>query len=200
MYILTAAIILLLVALTAVLLYLARGGLFSKITVDEREDGPFLLVYKMHTGDYKNIGPVMDKVYYMLRDEYQLETTRGFGLYFDNPKETDKSQLRSLGGCIVDGMTQEQLENRCPGIKESLAVAHFPKSLSVAAEHPYKGMVSIILGVFRVYPRLEAWMRKYNRRSVPVMEIYDTPGRTITYLAAVDVPDAIFENLLNQGA
>jgi hypothetical protein len=199
MNILIIAAILVLVVFVAGLLYLAWCGLFSKITVDEREEGPFLLVYKKHTGDYKNIGPVMDEVYYTLRDEHKLETTRGFGLYYDNPKEKEKSELRSLGGCIVDGMTPEELGSRCPGINDTMVVALFPAALSVAAEHPYMGTVSIILGVLRVYPRLQAWMQKYNRRSVPVMEIYDTPGRTITYLAAVDVPDSFYDNLLNLG-
>ncbi len=180
-------------------LYLAWCGLFTKITVEEREAGPFLLIYKKHTGDYKNIGPVMDEVYHTLRDEYQLETTRGFGLYYDNPQENEKSQLRSLGGCMVDGQTPEEFNRQYPGVTESFGVALFPASQNVMAVHPYKGKASIILGVMRVYPRLQAWMKKYQRRSVPMMEIYDTPNRTITYLAAVGVPDSIYENLLNQG-
>ncbi len=199
MNILIITVSLVLAVVIAGLLYLARCGLFAKVTVDEREEGPFLLVFKKHSGDYKNIGPVMDDVYHKLRDELQLETTRGFGLYYDNPQEREKSELRSLGGCLVDGLTPEELQSRYPDIKESMGVAQFPASLSVAAEHPYRGTVSVVLGVLRVYPRLQAWMKKYNRRSVPVMEIYDTPRQTITYLAAVGVPDSIYEKLLNQG-
>ncbi len=189
----------LLVAIVAALLYLAWCGLFAGITVEERDEGPFLLVYKKHTGDYKNIGPVLDDVYYTLRDEHDLTTTRGFGLYYDNPQLVEKANLRSLGGCIVDGLTPEELHRRYPGVKESFAVGVFPASLSVAAEFPYRGTVSVILGVFRVYPRLHTWMKKYKRRSVPVMEIYNTPDRKVTYLAAVGVPDSIYENLFNQG-
>jgi len=189
----------LLVAIIGGLLYLAWCGLFANITVEERDEGPFLLVYKKHTGDYKNIGPVLDDVYHILRDKHDLTTTRGFGLYYDNPQLAEKANLRSLGGCVVDGLTPEELLSRYPGVKESLGVALFPASLSVAAEFPYRGTVSVILGVFRVYPRLHAWMKKYKRRSVPVMEIYDTPNRKVTYLAAVGVPDSIYDNLMNQG-
>jgi len=189
----------LLFAIIAGLLYLAWCGLFARITVQERDEGPFLLVYKKHIGDYKNIGPILDNVYYTLRDEHDLTTTRGFGLYYDNPQLVDKTNLRSLGGCIVDGLTPEELQVRYPDVKESFVVAEFPAALSVAAEFPYRGMVSVILGIFRVYPRLHGWMKKYKRRSVPVMEIYDTPNRKITYLAAVGVSDSTYDNLLNLG-
>jgi hypothetical protein len=190
---------LILALLLAGFLYLAWCGLFAKVPVEERDAGPFLLVYKKHTGDYKNIGSVTDQVYYTLRDEYRIETTRGFGLYYDNPQEVRKADLRSIGGCIVDGLTPEEFNRRYPGVSESFGVALFPASRNVMAVHPYRGKASIILGVLRVYPQFQAWMKKYKRRSVPVMEIYDTPSRTITYLAAVGVPDSIYQNLLNQG-
>ncbi len=195
-FIITASVLLL--TIIAGLLYLAWCGLFASITVYERDAGPFVLVFKKHTGDYKNIGPILDEVYYTLRDKHNLDASRGFGLFYDNPQEVEKSDLRSLGGCIVDGLGLDELVRQYPEVKATFGVALFPASHSVVAEHPYRGKASVILGVFRVYPRLQQWMKKYRRPSVPVMEIYDTPGRTITYLAAFDVPDSTYEKLLDE--
>lgn len=190
---------LILALIFAGLLYLSWCGLFAKVAVDERDTGPFLLVFKKHSGDYKHIGTVLDEVYHALRNEHNLATTKGFGLYYDNPQHVEKSELRSLGGCIVDGLTLEELNSKYPEVTRAFGVALFPASLSVVAEHPYRGKASVILGVFRVYPRLQDWMEKYHRRSVPVMEIYNTPDKTITYLAAIDMQDSIYEDLLKQG-
>ena len=54
------------------------------------------------TGDYRQSGELMDKIYYSLLNDYKIETYKGYGKYFDNPKKTEKSNLRSEAGCVVE--------------------------------------------------------------------------------------------------
>ena len=198
MNLITVIVLITLALLVAAALYFSWCGLFSRVSVDERNAGPFLLLFKKHIGEYRNIGPVMDSVYYELINVHNIKTTRGFGLYYDNPAEVEKSKLRSLAGCILDGYSEQQIKKLHPELHNNFGVATSPSTQSVTAGHPYKGTLSIILGVFKVYPSIQKWMKKYNRRSVPIMEIYDQPNRKISYLAAFDIPDSFYSELLDQ--
>ncbi len=46
-------------------------------------------------------------LYYDLKDNYSIETTKGFGLYYDNPQDVDKDKLRSIVGCIVESKSSK---------------------------------------------------------------------------------------------
>lgn len=88
---------------------LSRYGLFSSVSISEKIVGPYLLIYRKHIGDYKNVGPIMAELHYDLKNNYAIETAKGFGLYYDNPQEVDKAKLRSIVGCIVEGRSVEDL-------------------------------------------------------------------------------------------
>lgn len=167
---------------------LSRYGLFATVKILEKNVGPFLLVYKKHIGDYKNVGSVMDKLYYDLKDNYAIETTKGFGLYYDNPQEVSKDKLRSIVGCIIEGKTIEDIRQLTVkyGLKE------YPFSKSVVAEFPYKGKLSIILGVFKVYPKLSRFLKERKYTQTPIMELYDQPNERIQYIASPNLSEDVF--------
>ena len=171
---------------------LSYYGLFSSIQVAERDVGPYLLVYTKHIGDYNEVAPVMDKVYSDLKDRYDIETTKGFGLYYDNPQEISKEKLRSIVGCIVEGKSMTDLSD----VKEKYGVKEYPLSKSVVADFPHKGYLSIVIGVMKVYPRLNEYIqeRKYDQN--PIMELYDQPNKRTEYIASVGLSKEVFESFL----
>lgn len=174
------------------LVYLARYGLFAVIKITEKNMGPYLLVYKKHIGDYKQVGKVMDKLYEDLKDTYSISTTKGFGLYYDNPQDVATEKLRSVVGCIVEGKGLENLS----GLSGKYGVKVYPASKSVAAEFPYKGKISIFLGILKVYPKLGAYLKERQHPSTPIMELYDQPNEKITYIASVELSKEIFDSFL----
>ena len=171
---------------------LSRYGLFSSVNIVEKNVGPYLLVYKKHTGDYKNVGPIMDEIYYDLKNNYAIETTKGFGLYYDNPQEVDKAQLRSIVGCVAEGTSVEKLNK----LSNKYSIQEYPSSKSVVAEFPYKGKLSIIIGVFKVYPKLAFYIKEHKYHQTPVMELYDNPNKKIEYVASINQSDDIFNAFL----
>ena len=187
--IITVVVVLGIVALLA---YLSRYGLFSSVRITEKNTGPYLLVYKKHIGDYKNVGPVMDNLYYDLQDNHGITTTKGFGLYYDKPQDVAKEELRSIVGCIIEGNSIEDLNE----ISSKYGVKEYPISKSVVAEFPYKGQMSIILGIFKVYPKLSAYIMAHKYAATPIMELYDQPNGKIEYIASVELPNEIFESFL----
>ena len=186
-------IVLILAAIFLILgLFLARNGLFATVEIAEKDAGPYLMVYARHIGDYKNVAPVMDALYHDLKDNFGIATTRGFGLYYDNPQEVAAEELRSIVGCIVDDKTIEELTEA--GIKYQVAM--YPASPSIVAQFPYKSQLSIILGIFKVYPKLDEYLTQQNAPKVPIIELYDQPNEKIQYIASTQLPDSVFTAFL----
>lgn len=158
-------------------LYAYYGG-FKKVEFEITQSGGEILVYKSVTGDYSQTGKVSDEIYYQLIDDYKIETTKGFGIYYDNPREVAKEELRSDVGVILP----EQHSDKKEMLESEFKVEIFPAGDFVVTEFPYKGQLSVMIGVIRVYPALERFVKDNNLNpATPVMEIYDIPNKKITY-------------------
>jgi len=94
-----------------IVLSLTCYGLFTKVKIVEREIGDFCLIYEKHVGDYIGVGQVIDRVYSKLLGEDAIEPTRGFGLYYDDPKKVKKGNLRSIVGGILDKQDEDKIEH-----------------------------------------------------------------------------------------
>ena len=171
---------------------LSYYGLFTKITLAEKEMGGFWLLYEKHVGDYKEVGQVMDKIYSRLLGEDAIEASSGFGLYYDDPKKVKKENLRSIAGCILD----KQDESKIDHLKKNYKIKYYPASKSVVAEFPFKGTLSIFIGIFKVYPQLAEYIKQHNYPPGPIMEIYDTPHKKIFYVAPNAMDAEILESFL----
>jgi len=172
--------------------FLGYFGVFSPVPIQQQEIGPFVLVCEKHMGNYQNVGPVMDRLYKRLKDEDSIESTRGFGIYYDNPREVAAEKLRSVVGCILDGVDESTVES----LKQKYTLARYPASGCVVARFPFKANFSIFVGVFKVYPKLIRYLQDNNLSMVPMMEIYDIPGRQIQYVAATGADPRFFQSLL----
>ncbi|MFW5687527.1 MAG: GyrI-like domain-containing protein [Bacteroidota bacterium] len=173
----TTILIVLVIGAVLLAVYAWMGG-FKKIKFTVQDAGGETVVYESHTGDYKRVGKVMDKMYYALLNEENVECYRGFGIYYDNPQVVEKDKLRADVGNI--------LEDPAPEILERLAGKYNIKTLErqkfLVAEFPYKNQFSIVMGIMRVYPALNRYVRdnQLNEEGY-VMEIYDVPGKKIVY-------------------
>jgi hypothetical protein len=171
---------------------LSYYGVFTRISIAEKEMGGFWMLYEKHVGDYREVGQVMDKMYARLLGEDAIDTSRGFGLYYDDPKKVKKENLRSVVGCILE----KQDENKIGYLKKNYRIKYYPASKSVVAEFPFKGTLSIFIGIFKVYPRLAEHITQHNYPPGPIMEIYDTPNEKIFYVASIAMDAEIFDSFL----
>lgn len=173
-------IVLIIIAVSALVLlaiYSWLGG-FKKIRFSLEEAGGEVLVYESHTGDYKNAGKVIDKMYYALLNEEKVECFRGFGIYYDNPQKVEKEKLRAEVGNILENPAPEVLTQLTPKYN----IKTLDKQKYLVAEFPYKNQMSIIMGIMKVYPALNRCIRENNLSEEGfVMEIYDIPGEKIIY-------------------
>ncbi len=192
MRILRILVIIVAVIVIVALIALAQYGLFYSVSISEKNVGPYLLVYKTHIGDYKGVGPIIGEIYYDLENNYSIKATNGFGLYYDNPQEVDKANLRSIVGCIVEGRSVEDLKK----LRDKYGVKEYPSSKSVVAEFPYKGKLSILIGIFKVYPKLAPYIKEHKYTQTPIMELYDQANKRIEYISSVNLSNNIFDGFL----
>jgi len=164
-----------------VIIYAYLGG-FKKINFQLLDQGGETLVYEEMTGDYRQSAAVMDKIYYLLLNDYNIESYKGFGLYFDNPQKVEKEKLRSEVGCILENIDSTKISL----LKDKYKIKAFPRNKYLVTEFPYKNKLSVFVGIIKVYPALNRYLKEkgFNDEGA-VMEIYDTPNKKIIYRKAL---------------
>lgn len=180
------------VIVIVLLVYLGYLGMFSKVTITEKPMGSFWMVYGRHIGEYKDVGPVMDGIYRDLKDSYSITTTKGVGLYYDNPQEVPKEKCRSIAGCVLE----DKDAARVAELKKKYMVRKYPASNCVVAEFPFKSKMSIIVGIIKVYPQLGKYVKEKGYAMGPSLEIYDTPGKMTIYAMSTDLEQSLLESFL----
>jgi hypothetical protein len=157
-------------------LYTYFGG-FRTISFRVVDAGGELLAYEEVKGDYNQAKEIMDRVYYLLLNDLKIETHKGFGLYYDDPKTVETSKLRSDIGCIIEDADSTKIEL----ISQHLKVKTCPEGKYVITEFPNRGFISIIIGIIKVYPAFNDYVIANGYKDSPIMEIYDTPNKKIIY-------------------
>ncbi|MDR2953780.1 MAG: GyrI-like domain-containing protein [Prevotella sp.] len=158
--------------------YTYYGG-FSTITFEVKETGGEVFVYESVTGYYSQSPVYMDSIYDTLLHDFGIETTRGAGLYLDNPQHVDKDKLRAEVGCLLDNPIDSA---QMADISKVFKIKILPKASYIVGEFPHKGMMSVFVGIMRVYPALTEYMEENGYKdNSPVMEIYDIPKERIIY-------------------
>jgi hypothetical protein len=171
-------IIVLIFLFSLVLIPLAFYGFFKKVVFTIEEEGGEILVYENMLGDYKNSGEIMDKIYFSLNEEYKIHSTKGFGIYYDNPQEIEKSKLRSEIGCIIEEVGIEKIVE----IEKKFRVKTFPKAKYLRTEFPYKNKLSVFVALLKIYPAFHRFLTKKKlEKGGFIMEIYDMPNKKIIY-------------------
>ncbi len=156
------------------------GG-FKQIEIQIQEAGGEVVVYQEIIGDYRQTARVMDDIYYALLHDKNIETYKGFGIYYDNPQYTPKSQLRSEAGCVVEFRDTSKLVD----LPANFKVKYLPVQKYMVTEFPYLGKLSVLFSLNKVYPALNIYATAYGyHQDGSITEIYDIPGKRIIYRKA----------------
>ena len=170
-------------ALAAIAIFVVyRTGYLEPVDIGSGSQGPFVLIYKQHTGPYHKIAPVIDEVERTFK-EANIDCPMAFGRFLHDPNVVPHDRLESHGGCALPTTTN--------------AVEKFAKSNNYQIDRidkkeylvaTFNGSPSV--GPLRVYPEVEAWMNKYGYKNKgPVIELYQTTGPdslTTRYLFTYD--------------
>lgn len=170
-------------------------GAFTQVTVQEKEVGPYLFAYQKHSGEYGKIAEVIGTVCEAVSREtggLSGANITGIGIYYDDPKTVAKESLRSVGGCLLLNPKQEIVDK----LTTQFRVAGLPRMLAVTSEFPFKGTLSIFLGIAKVYPKLMSYITEKQYQASPIVEIYDMEKGTILYFMSTQPLDEVFQQLI----
>lgn len=171
-------VIILISVISIIVLILAYYGAFKRVEAKIESHNSTYIVYKTVTGSYKQSGTVSDEVYWDLLNNYDVETCKGIGLYFDNPKDTETEKLRSEIGCVLESIDTPNLES----IKAKYNTKELPKGDYPTIKFPYKGKLSVIVGLLKVYPALNKFKEENKEyQDSFAIEVWDIPNKMIIY-------------------
>ena len=105
-------LIVLAILIIAFIVFYAYYGGFKKLQISIYEKGGEILIYEKIQGDYKQSGVIMGKIYNSLLKEDKIETFKGFGIYYDNPRKVEKSKLRSEACCVLEKTDIDKICNK----------------------------------------------------------------------------------------
>lgn len=157
-------------------IYAFYGG-FKKIEVRIEEQGGEMVVYEEVTGDYMQTHEVSDKIYYSLLNDDKIETTKGIGIYYDDPGKVAKENLRSEIGCVVENIDSATVAI----LSEKYNVKTLPVQNYIVTEFPMNGFMSIMIGIMKVYPALDKYGEEHGYGDSPIIEIYDNVNEKTIY-------------------
>ncbi len=160
------------------IVYLGFYNGFYSPKVEIENEGGEIIVYESIVGHYHLTDSVMKNVFNELYEKNGIVITKGFGIYYDDPKEMGENNINFDAGCIVDDKDSIQLSN----ISELFTIKHCEKTDYIVTDFPLKGKMSIMFGMFKVYPKLNSFCEEngYDSKQA-VMEIYDRKEKRIHY-------------------
>lgn len=158
------------------LIYANYGG-FSKVKFQVKEEGGEVMVYKEITGPYQKSGEVINKLHYNLMND-KIKTFKSIGVFYDDPKLVKSSMLHSEAGCILETADTSKVF----WLRAKYDIKVCPVRKYIITEFPFKGKISILANLVKVYPALSKYVKENNYTVTgPIIEIYDMPGKIIRY-------------------
>ncbi|XP_067287940.1 testis-expressed protein 264 homolog [Pseudorasbora parva] len=159
--------------------YILYSGLTSEIQI--RTGLPpvrsITIAYKYKVGPYKHSGS-------LFKESCSIGPKLScIGIFYDDPKKVPPQKCRCAVGSILsegeDGPNEDQLQLY---EKHGFQVFSFPEVTHVVtASFPHRTPLSVFLGVQRVYPQLNYYIKERKLCAHPFLEIYR--GRMIHYMS-----------------
>lgn len=173
--------------------YLAyRWGLWQPVEVAETTVGPVVCIYKDYVGPYHNVGNAITAVRCAVVEHRPFSEgggrLRNFGCYYDKPRDVPPEKCRASVGVMLwggaqDGMSEADLKkqadtiNQEPWVKDNLLKAVvLPASRYAFCDLPFYGQLSLIIGIWRAYSKLEVVCAVAGENGAKVygsLEMYD---------------------------
>ncbi len=158
--------------------YIYLGG-FALVKVEKQIKGPYYLVYQEMKGPYRNSGKVFEAVKSLL-SEKKITPRAWAGLYFDPPAHVEESKLRTHAGALLEEKQLPEVQDLISSGKLKLRTIRSREY--AVSEFPFKNQLSILIALFRVYPKLNEYGLQYsfppfvykeeNFENEYIMEIY----------------------------
>jgi effector-binding domain-containing protein len=147
-------------------------GAYKSVSMELKEQGPFIMVYKEHIGPYHKIVPVIEEVEKWAKTQGE-SCVKSFGEFLDDPKSVEQERLRSHAGCLISKTISV--------LPEGYKIQELPKQVFLYAV--FDGSPAI--GPYKVYMKAANFMEEKgympNGSIIEVYEIFPNNKMTTEY-------------------
>jgi hypothetical protein len=155
-----------------IFVYLVNEGLLSDVQIIDRAMPGYRVVGLEHLGPYNKIGDSFRSVQKIA--EEQGVPVKMIGVYFDNPDVVEEDSLQSLAGLVVSESDSAKLSSL-----PNLRGLYIPPGSAVVCSFATDGVVSMILGAMKSYPKLTEYVTAANKAN-DIEYVYEVYGEDQT--------------------
>jgi hypothetical protein len=153
-------------------------GVFETVNVEEKIEGGYVVAGADFVGPYAKTGPEFEKVSKIIKD-MGLESTKGLGIYYDDPKAVEAGKCRSFIASVIEEKDMDKMDL----LKEKgLTIKTIEKCNSLVIELPVRSSWSYMVGPIKAYPALEKYVGDTKYKEGIVYELYDMPAKKVFYI------------------
>ena len=150
-------------------------GVFSRIEIEEREVGPYSLVYREMRGtDLQQVGAITTGLELLL--ERNGVTARPFDVFY--PKDAQPNEIGFALTTRVGDETRARL-----AATDGVRLREVPRQRALVARFPWRSRLSFLVGYLKVDPALRAYRQKAGYKDAPAYALNE--GTTIAYMQPV---------------
>lgn len=154
-------------------LYIYSSNIFYKIVLKTGTPifGTIFIAYKFYKCAYST------NIYKAIKEVNSITKNPNkeiIGIYYDDPAKVEASKQRFIIGIVLNGSQMdidEHSENEFKK-KDYKMICMTKINNAVLAEYPCNTMLSILLGVWLVYPKLMKFIKKHKLCAHPYIEYY----------------------------
>lgn len=166
-------LIVLLVIVLAILAFAIYMGAFSIVVIEEREQGPYTLVYREMSGnDMKQVGEITLALNTLLA-ERGIVRRKPFDIFFPDG--------RAEIGFAIEGALPGQIA----GLSNQAKVREIPAQRCMVARFPWRNTLSFFVGYLKVDPALTNYRTEHGYSKVEAYSLDD--GDTIVYMQPISI-------------
>lgn len=139
------------VAAALLLFWAYAGGFSAPAPINRVEAGPWHIAYIHHKGPYKLIGKVLDQLESELLAA-KVEVERYGGIFYDRPEIAGNDKCRSDAFAVISAAQVENFKGHA-----TVKTRVIERRSYLATSMPFRGMLSVIAGVAKVYPEFQKY-------------------------------------------
>ncbi|XP_041348315.1 testis-expressed protein 264-like [Gigantopelta aegis] len=179
---------LLLCLLITIFILVVYSGLFltPEVGAGHPHFGEIVVAYKFCRGSYKEAGPLFTEVAIIAPDN------KAIGIYYDDPQLVKADDLRYIVGSILSEDNSEIDEDlKKKFLDKDFKLHTLPLVTNVVkTTFPYISLLSIFIAIYKVYPRIGAYVEEHKLCAHPIVEMYD--GKNINFMAPLAKQDEFY--------
>ncbi|HOG20144.1 MAG TPA: hypothetical protein PKW37_06850 [Salinivirgaceae bacterium] len=174
--ILTITIIVLLFILITIVIYFAKNGIFKRIKPTIKETGGFAITKRTFTGNQEDILTEFEKQMDILKS-FDIGYAHPICSYDNIPNKENILTNAEIGFVLYKG-TEENLIK----LEKHIPLGTFEKKERIVVYFPFKGGLSIQIGIAKAYPAIKKYAKKHNIKTEKITELYNSINKRIEYM------------------